>query len=99
MVYSIYLRGAGLYGRTDWVTQFAQSRLMEVSEETGGYAYSMGFTDPVTITPFLKDFRDRLDNQYRVTIEGWNDKGVQPVKLRTELRGLKIEGPTRIYLR
>jgi hypothetical protein len=39
MVYSIYLRGAGLYGRSDWVTNFAQSRLIEVSEETGGRAY------------------------------------------------------------
>jgi hypothetical protein len=99
MVYSIYLRGAGLYGRSDWVTNFAQSRLIEVSEETGGRAYSLGFTDPVTIMPFLKDFQDRLDNQYRMTIEALNDEGVQPVKLRTELRGLKIEGPTRVYVR
>ena len=99
MVYSIYLRGAGLYGRTDWVTNLAQSRLIKVSEETGGHAYSLGFTDPVTITPFSKDFQDRLNNQYRVTIEALNDKGVQPVKLRTELRGLKIEGPTQVYVR
>ena len=99
MVYSIYLRGAGPYGRSNWVTNFAQSWLMEVSQETGGYAYSLGFTDPVTISPFLKDFRDRLDNQYRVTIEPWNEKGVQPVKIRTELHDLKIEGPTHIYVR
>jgi hypothetical protein len=99
MVYSIYLRGAGLYGRSDWVTNFAQSRLWEVSEQTGGYSYAIGFIDPVTIAPFLKDFRERLDNQYRVTVEAWNDKGVQSVKLKTELRGLKIEGPTHIYVR
>jgi hypothetical protein len=99
MVYSIYLHGAGLYGRNNWVTNIAQSRLVEVSEETGGYAYFLGFTDPVTISPFLKNFRERLDNQYRVTVEAWNEKGVQPVKLRTELHGLKIEGPTRIYVR
>jgi len=99
MVYSIYLRGAGPYGRTDWVTNFAQSRLMKVSEETGGYAYSMGFTDPVTIAPFLKDFQDRLDNQYRVTLEALTAKGVQPVKLRSDFPGLKMEGPTRVYVR
>jgi hypothetical protein len=99
MVYSIYLRGAGLHDRNDWVTNFAQSRLIEVSEDTGGHAYSLGFTDPVTITPFLKDFQDRLDNQYRVTMEALNDKGVQPVMLRTELRGAKIEGPTKVYVR
>jgi hypothetical protein len=98
MVYSIYFRGAGPYGQNNWVTNIAQSRLMEVSGETGGYAYSMGFTDPVTISPFLTDFRDRLENQYRVTIEAWNEKGVQPVNLRMELRDLKIEGPTLIYV-
>jgi hypothetical protein len=99
MVYSIYLRGAGPLWRSNWVTNFAQSRLMEVSDETGGYAYWQGFSDPVTISPFLKNFRERLDNQYRVTIEAWNEKGVQPVKLRTELHGLKVEGPTHIYVR
>jgi hypothetical protein len=99
MVYSIYLRGAGLYGRSDWVTNFAQSHLIEVGEETGGYAYFQGFTDPVTISPFLKDFQDRLENQYQVTIEALNGKGVQSVKVRTEVPGLKIQSPTRIYVR
>jgi hypothetical protein len=99
MVYSIYLRGAGLYGRGAWVTTFAQSRLTEVSGETGGYAYFQGMTDPVTISPFLKDFQDRLDNQYRVTFQALQNKGVQPVKLRTELPGLKVESPTHIYVR
>jgi hypothetical protein len=99
LVYSIYLRGAGLYGRSQWETNFAQSRLGEVSEETGGHAYFQEFTDPVNIAPFLKDFENRLDHQYLVTVEDLSEKGVQPVKLRTEVPGLKIEGPTRIYLR
>jgi hypothetical protein len=98
MVYSIYLRGAGDYGRSDWQTTIAQSRLIDVSEETGGYAYYLGFTDPVTISPFLKDFQDRLANQYQMTIAGLNKKGVQPVKLRTEAPGLKVQGPTHIYV-
>src|SRR5579862_515900 len=85
LVYSIYLRGAGLYGRSSGVTNFAQSRLIEVSEETGGHAYFQGFTDPVTISPFLSDFENRLGNQYQVTIEVLNKNGDQPVKLRTEV--------------
>jgi len=99
VVYSIYLRGAGLYGRNSWATTMAQSRLIEVSENTGGCAYFQDLTAPVTIGPFLNDFQGRLDNQYRVTIEALNQKGVQPVKLRTELPGLKINGPTHIYVR
>ncbi len=98
MVYSIYLRGAGVRGRSDWITTIAQSRLINVSDETGGYSYYLGFSDPVTISPFLKDFQDRLANQYKVTFTALNKKGIQPVKLRTELPGLKIQGPTHIYV-
>ncbi len=98
MVYSIYLRGAGLYGRASWRTTIAQSRLIQSSEETGGYAYFQDFTDPVSIAPFLKDFEDRLANQYLVTISAVNGKGVQPVKMHTETPGVKIKGPTRIYI-
>jgi hypothetical protein len=98
MVYSIYLRGSGLYGRGAWPTNYAQSRLMDVSHNTGGYAYFEDFTDPVSISPFLTDFQERLDNQYQVTIEDVSKKGVQPVKVRTEVPGLKIEAPTHVYV-
>ena len=97
MVYSIYLRGAGLYGRGGWVQNFAQSQLIQVAEETGGNAYFEAFTDPVTVAPFLSDLQDRLANQYRVTVDA-NQKGIQPVKLRTEMPGVKIDAPTRIYV-
>lgn len=99
MVYSIYLRGAGVYGGSGWDTNVAQSRLMQISQGTGGYAYFQGFGNPVSVSPFLSDFRNRLDNQYQVTMEASNQKGVQPVKLRAELRGLKIQAPTLVYLR
>lgn len=97
-IYSVYLRGAGLYGRDLWTTTIAQSRLIEVSEDTGGYAYFQDFTDPVSISPFLKDLRDRFDHQYQVTFRAQGQKGFQPVKLRTETPGLKISGPSRIYV-
>jgi hypothetical protein len=97
MVYSIYLRDAGGYDQGGWVTNVAQSRLSEVGQETGGYAYFMDFSDPVTISPFLKDFQNRLDHQYQVTIQAF-DKGLQPVQVRSELRGVKIQGPGHIYV-
>jgi hypothetical protein len=99
LVYSIYLRGAGFYGRGEFGTNLAQSRLIDVSQETGGHAYFEGLTDPVSISQFLKDFEDRLANQYLVTIEDATEKGVQPVKVRTELPGIKIEAPTHVYVR
>lgn len=98
-VYSIYLRGAGLYGRGLWTTTVAQSRLIAVSEQSGGHAYFQDFSDPVEIAPFLRDLQEALANQYRVTFEASNAKGMHPVKLRTETPGLKVIGPTRIYVR
>lgn len=98
MVYSIYLRGAGLYGRGLWLTTIAQSRLLQVSENTGGYAYFQDMTDPVTISPFLTDLQQRLQNQYRVTITP-KGSGLQQVKYRTEAPGVKVEGPAQIYVR
>jgi len=97
-VYSIYLPGAGAYDRRGRSTLFGQSHLIEVSEETGGYAYFEDFRDPVTITPFLNDLRDRLDHQYQVTLGTLNEKGIRPVKLRTESPGLKVTAPTRIFV-
>ncbi|SPE34029.1 exported hypothetical protein [Candidatus Sulfopaludibacter sp. SbA3] len=98
-IYSIYLRGAGLYGRGGWATTMAQSRLIQVSQETGGYAYFQDLSDPVTIAPFLSDFQDRLDNQYLLTFQPLNGRGTQQVKLRTEVPGVKVEGPSRVYVR
>jgi hypothetical protein len=98
MVYSIYLRGAGLYGGGGWDTNVAQSRLSEVSEETGGNAYFQDFTDPVSIAPFLTDLQSRFDHQYRVSIDAPNAMGVQSLQVKSELRGVKIVGPTRIDL-
>jgi hypothetical protein len=98
MVYSIYLRGSGLYGRNGSVTNFAQSRLIEVGEETGGFAYFEDFRDPVSIAPFLADLRERLDHQYEVTLGTQTAKGYVPAKLRTESKGLKVSGPTLVYV-
>jgi hypothetical protein len=97
-VSSIYLRGSGLYGRGAWTTTMAQSRLMQVTEETGGYSYFEAMTDPVDIAPFLNDFHHRLEDQYEVTF-AVSRRGEQPLKLQTELPGVKIEGPSMIYVK
>jgi hypothetical protein len=98
MVYSIYLRDAGAYDRSGWVTNFAQSRLDQVTRETGGYSYFQDLSNPVDIAPYFKDLQDRLDNQYQVTLAAVGDKGLQPVKLRSARPGLKIAGPAHIYV-
>jgi hypothetical protein len=98
MVYSIYLSGAGTYGRRGRPLIYGQSHLIEVGEETGGYAYFEDFRDPVTITPFLNDLRDRLEHQYQVTFGAVNEKGFVSAKLHTESKGVKVVGPTLVFV-
>lgn len=97
-VYSVYLRGAGRYGAGFWGTTMAQSRLLQVGEQTGGYSYQEDFTDPISVAPFLTDFNARLANQYRVTFQALSQSGFQPVKLKAELPGVKISAPSRVYV-
>ncbi len=97
-VYSIYLRSGGLNDRSTWVTNLAQSRLQQVTEETGGYAYFQDFSDPVTISPFLQDLQNRFDNQYQLTIAAVHGKGLQSVTVRTALPGVRITVPTRVFV-
>jgi hypothetical protein len=98
LVYSIYLSGAGRFGRNGGPMAFGQSHLIQVSEETGGYAYFEDFRDPVDIAPFLTDLRDRFEHQYQVTIGAVNQKGFVSAKLHTESKGVKVVGPKTVYV-
>jgi hypothetical protein len=98
LVYSIYLGGAGRYGRRGFPMMTGQSHLIQVGEETGGYAYFEDFRDPVDIAPFLSDLRDRLDHQYQITFGAVNGKGFLPAKLHTEAKGVKVVGSKEVYV-
>jgi hypothetical protein len=98
MVYSIYLSGAGAFGRRGRPLVYGQSHLIQVGEETGGYAYFEDFRDPVTITPFLNDLRDRLEHQYQVIFGAVNEKGFVSAKLHTESKGVKVVAPTLVFV-
>jgi hypothetical protein len=56
----------------------------------------------VRLQRFAADLSDLqlfiLLDDYQVTFEALNECGVAPVKLRSEVPGLKIEGPSRVYV-
>ncbi len=98
-VYSIYLRAAGLYTPSDPAMNLGQPNLQALSNATGGHFYSDGVNNPVSLKPYLKDLHQRLANQYRITFEPRNDAGGQPVSVHSELVGVGITSPTRVYAR
>jgi hypothetical protein len=99
LVYSIYMRGEGLYGSGGWTVNMAQSRLDQVSKATGGEAYFEGFTTPVSLAPYLKQLNQRLNNQYRVTFLADKNSGLQRVEFRSELPGVKIIAPQQVLVK
>lgn len=98
LVYSIYMRGEGLFGTGDWTINMAQSRLDQVSKATGGEAYFEGFTTPVSLAPYLKQLDQRLNNQYRVTFVADKNSGLQRVEFRSELPGIKLIAPQQVVV-
>lgn len=80
LVHSIYYGGAG-HGRplgVNWGVNY----LSELGDGTGGEAYWQGFGSPVLFDSFLKDFNQRLRNQYLLRLEPGDAKaGLSPVKV------------------
>jgi len=98
LVSSVYFRGAGFYSQHGFGQTMSQSRLMQVSQATGGEAYFEGFNSPVSLTPYLQKFADRLNRQYRVTFEANANAGLQRVAFRSELPGVKVTGPSEVLI-
>jgi hypothetical protein len=61
-VYSIYFGGAGLPGVS--ANSSGQDYLNQITQATGGVNYWQGLGDPVSITPFLRRFREAITHSY-----------------------------------
>jgi hypothetical protein len=98
MVYSIYLQDAGAYPASALGVTIGQSLLTQLTESTGGRAYFEGLSSPVSLEPYLEEFSRALQNQYKVTFVAKDNLGALPLKLRTEVPGVKLTGPKTTYI-
>ena len=63
VVYAIYNPGAGHYARSYWRSYWGQLYLSQVTDETGGDSYYIGFNAPaVSFVPYLDQMQHRLNN-------------------------------------
>lgn len=97
LVYSIYFREHGGGGSNSFGTLIGQSYMQRVADETGGEFYSLAFRSPISFTPFLKQFRDSLDNQYMLTIAS-GSTGWQQVQVQSKAPEIKLAAPRAIYV-
>jgi hypothetical protein len=100
LVYAIYTPGIGHARHSYWRMNWDQNHLAQLTEETGGEGYLMGFGPPVSFAPYLDDLAERLTHQYLLTFLAKSEKkaSFQSVKLSTEVPNAELVGPNRVWV-
>lgn len=100
IVYAIYTPGTGHSAHSTFRMTWGQNYLAQLTDETGGEAYMMGFAAPVSIAPYLADITQKLTHQYRITFLANSDNkpGFRSVKITTEVPNAEIVGASHVYV-
>lgn len=100
VVSSIYYSSEGHFGHSFYRMTWGQNYLSMLDENAGGEYYWQGFSNPVSLQPFLAEFSTWLTHQYRLTIEV-NSSGkpeLKPVRVTTNRPGVSLVAPSQVYL-
>ena len=99
-IWSIYSPDRGRRSRGFFLANRAQSDLTRLSDETGGRAYYLGTSAPVTFEPYLQEISTHLRNQYLLSFRGsGGPKGrFEREKIATELPRLGFLAPSQVFL-
>jgi hypothetical protein len=100
VVYSIYWSGRGFGDDSMYMSNAGQSLLAEVTDATGGTSYWTGTGDPVTLQPYFRDIRWRLQNQYRLSFSsGLSGKpAVRTMALKVGGPASKVSAPRQVFV-
>jgi hypothetical protein len=100
-VYSIYSPSVGHLGHSFWRNTWGQNFLSQLSDETGGESYMIGFGSPVTFEPFLQQILQALQHQYLLTFQARPEQksGLQPIKVNILEKDASVAGPDKVYVR
>ncbi len=93
-VYSIYYSDSGFGGERGSFS--GQSYLQQVAEGTGAQAYFQGLGNPVSLVPFLDQFRKAVAETYVATFNAPGNKELVPLKVSTKLSGTKVRAPQQV---
>ena len=99
-VSAIYASGSGHFGHSLWRINQGQNNLSRLADQTGGEAYSQGFETPIAFAPYLDQFADRLNHQYKLTFLANADKKPtrQHVRLETEVPNAELLTADKVYV-
>jgi len=99
-VSAVFVSGAGHFGHSFWRISRGQDDLSQLTDKTGGESYFQGFSTPISFSPFLDEFADRLGHQYLLTfsIKPQKKPSFQHVKLETEVPNAELVPPDQVYV-
>ncbi len=101
VVYTIYDPSVGHLGHSFWRNTWGQNFLSELSDETGGEFYTIGFGSPVSFQPFLDQILLQMQHQYRLDFEARpeNKPGFQPIRVTVLNKDASVAAPDKVYVR
>ena len=99
-IWSIYAPDDGHRSSRFFRVSRAQANLSQLSDETGGEAYYLGTSAPVTLKPYFDEIGTHLNNQYLLTFNGSGGKKGRFVRVHivTELPKVEFLAPSQAFL-
>lgn len=100
VVYSIYWKDMGRANNSWYETNAGQNLLTMVTQATGGNSYWEGVGNPVSLQPFLQDFRRRLNHQYELSFSAASNgkPAVESMKVDLKVPSAKVDAPQKVLV-
>jgi hypothetical protein len=100
IVHTIYAPGSGRLGRNYWEENNGQNGISQLSDETGGESYFLGFQNPVSLKPYLDDIQRILANQYVLAFAAkpGTKAGLQFFNVDTAVAGVDLSAPDAAWV-
>jgi hypothetical protein len=100
MVHSIYTPSSGHFGHNFWTANWGQNYLSQLSAETGGESFMLGFGAPVSFAPYLAEIETILKSQYLATLlmQPGSKPGFESIRLATEVPNMELITQRRVYV-
>lgn len=100
LIHTIYAQGAGHFGRNTWEMNGGINGLAQVSDETGGESFFLGYQNPPSFKPYFERLQNVLNNQYWLGFEAkpGTKPGLQAIDTSTEVSGAEIVSASAVYV-
>ncbi len=100
VVYTIYSPSVGHAGHSFWRASWGQNFLSQLSDETGGESYVIGFGSPVSFEPYLTSILDALQHQFLLTftVHPQAKPALQAVHIAVIEKDASLAAPDKVFV-